>query len=446
MERQVSRASRAMRTKQTSTVFVWIGAYLLLGLLVGGPPAQATHPQVRLIQETLATFGGPAGGGNPLSLLAIVGEPVGGWATRGGVSLWVGFKPPPPGLPPGTRTIVVQGTVDDPNTLVVVNGVAASRQGNSFQATGIRLLEGPNLVRVTAIDPSGNQASREITVWLDTHPPARPTAVAPAPLTGPPSYQLTGTKIPGTSLWINGKLVVPLNDQTTWTVEVVLVEGDNVLAIVAKDTAGNISTSVTITVILDNLPPVISDLAYIDPEGTPLRLDPATSLPKTNFEFVTIRGESDDSATGVIINDRPARRVGLTFEVAVPLQEGSNDLLLVATSPRNHVTTQMLKVLRGTIPTITDLTPRDGSLLPVEIPSMIAASATDKDGNPLEYQLWLDGQLLLDWTPEASVAWTPGPIQDGVHLIEVRVRDGFGGVAVKQAELFVVLKPILPSQ
>ena len=143
---------------------------------------------------------------------------------------------------------------------------------------------------------------------------------------------------------MNGVEVVPLSDATEWTATITLTEGDNVLVIVAKDAAGNASTSATVTIIVDNLPPVVT---FAPPA-------------KTNFTPALLAGSVDDSKTTVTINGVAANRTGRTFELTTPLSLGPNAFHLVATSPNGYVTAADYTVILGTICLLyTSPSPRD---------------------------------------------------------------------------------------
>ena len=397
-------------------------------LLTGHDAAAFANHGLTLTQEVVVSGGGRIEALASLHALTVLGEPLGGGGMVGSLTLQSGYPPTIQPLPIGSRTVVVEGTLDEPVASVVVNGVAATRSDVAFTAEGIRLFEGPNEITITATDLAGNVASQAITVWLDTQPPARPTVVVPPPVTTQSTITLTGTKTRGTSLWINGVEVVPINDATTWSAPVPLVEGDNIFVIVTKDTVDHPSTAATVLVVLDLLPPVITVTAPVMTNLTPLLL----------------QGTVDDSLTTVQVNGVVAARTGKTFRIPIPLTEGPNVLTVTATSPNGYVSTRTLTVILGTIPTITDVNPGDGSLLEADTPLTLTAHAVDKEGNPIEYQLWLDGHLLVDWQAEASSLWTPTSAQEGLHLIEVRVRDGFGGFSSRQAETFVVRALVTP--
>ena len=209
---------------------------LCLVLWAAAPVQAAT-----ITQDTYDAAGGYVGGGNPLQALTVVGEPAGGVAANAAILLHVGYRPTMPPLPPGTKTITVTGTVvDEAETTVTVNGSIARVSGGTFAAE-ITLIEGPNAITAIATDPAGNHARHTITVVLDTHPPARPTVESTPAVTTATSYTVQGTKTPWPSVWVNGTEVTPLNDATTGSATVPLIEGDNILVILVKDRAGNAS-------------------------------------------------------------------------------------------------------------------------------------------------------------------------------------------------------------
>ena len=395
----------------------WLHLFALLSASLGGGASQVlAHDALRLTHGAIVTAGSRVDAEGAWHAITVVGEPLGG------------SRPTLQALSEGATAIVVEGALNEPARAVVINGVAATRQGPSFRATGIRLLEGPNPITVTATDVAGNRSDQEITVWLDTHPPARPTVADTPTVLGDSTLTLTGTKTPGTSLWINGVEIMPWNLLTTWSVTMTLAEGDHRLSVVTRDEVDHRSTAATVIVVVDALPPVIT----------------VTAPALTNLTPLALQGTVDDSLTRVTVNGMAATRSGLRFEAALPLVEGDNPVTITATSPNGYVSTKTLAVILGTIPTITAVEPADGSRLSVDTPVTICAQATDKEHNPMEYQLWLDGQLLVDWAREAAFVWTPARSHGGLHALEARVRDGFGGVASKQAEVYVLRTPISP--
>ncbi len=467
--------------------------------------AQSSNGTYTLMQDFVSSGGGVIGGGNPMRAQTTLGLPAGGAASNATFSLvggiGIGEVLPPA---PITATVTVTGTIDDPSASVIVNGVAAIVEGNTFTAQNVQLLLGPNTITAVATDGVGNVASKSVTVYLDlpaekktprfsyevrgtiddstaeisvngvpatiaagefsasvplvsglntldavardaagnvttdsirvfvplpTRFPAMPTVGTvgepPPTVTTLSSLTIGGTKTPGTSIWINGTQVVALDDLTTWSAQVTLTEGDNILVIVAKDDLGTPSAPVTINIVVDNLPPSITA------EST-----------KTNFNPFTLVGSVDDSLTRVEVNSALAKRVGKTFEATIPLTEGPNSVTIAALSPKNHPASKTVTITLGTIPTIQAAQPADGAKLYAQRPAAIQITATDKEGDLIQFQVLLDGTPLGDWGPSMPQLWTPNVSQMGLHTLTVQARDDYGGSSTRAAEVFVVRPPI----
>ena len=427
-----------------SAICYVLSFYVLSVISATSLHAQSTNGLITVRQDTFLAGGGRVGTGQPVDAMTLLGESSGGRMQGSTVTVRIGSGTKILPLPAGTRLIRVEGTSNDPNAVIAVNGIPASITATTFHADNVPIVEGPNTITATAIDPAGNQGSASITVYLDTHPPARPT-IATLPLfTDQASYTLAGTKTAGTSIWVNGVEVVALNDETTWIAAISLQEGDNTFTVIAKDAAGNASAPNTAIIVLDTLPAVISHLAFLDPQGQPLLLDSSTQLPKTNFSTLTIQGQVDDSLTQVSTNGVVAQRSGLNFVVSVALVVGNNRIEIVATSPKGFITTETLNVIRGTIPAITHIQPADATILYVDSSSTLQASATDQENDPIQYQILLNGQMMKDWDTLSSISWIPGLTDRGSRWFEVHVRDGFGGEASQQVEVYVVRPGVAP--
>lgn len=391
--------------------------------------AQSGNSSMRVIAEQIVSGGGMAGSGHPIRVIVALGEPLGGRAARPTMSINLGAAAASSAPRGGSQLVTVTGTVNEANTAVSVNGVAATLSGTTFQAPGIRLREGLNLITALAADAAGNQTTRQVTVRLCTLPPPRPTVGALPDVAAASTQTLSGTKTAGTSVWINGVERVAMDSSTTWSIAMALQEGDNVLTIVTKDAAGHASATVTRTIVVDNLAPVLT-----------------LALPAvTNLTPLAVSGTVDDHLTTVEINGVRADRTGQAFQMNVALALGANTLTVIATSPMNLRTTRTLSVTRGTPPAITSVAPAQGSKLYTNAPATISVAASDQQQDPLQYQVRLDGGVLADWAGSASYTWQPAASQAGAHTLEVRARDGFGGDAVAQRQVFVLRKPVVPQ-
>ncbi len=339
----------------------------------------------------------------------------------------------PPQAKTVSRTVDVQLDCSDPSATVTVNGTDATLVQGKFLAKAVALTEGYNRLLAKARDQAGNEAQRTIGIMVDTHPPARPTVgtlgnslpdVTTASLT-----TLSGTKTRGTSIWINGTRAVPTNDETIWSANVALVEGDNDISIVAKDLAGNESAADRITIVVDNLPPIVT----FQPPA------------KTNFNPVLLSGSVDDHLTTVTMNGLIASRNQRAFEVAVPLTLGPNALHLIAISPNRFTTQHDYTVTLGTIPTIQSAQPVDGTKLYLGKPAAIQVTAIDQENDPIRYRILLnrdEANPLFDWSPAALQTWSPGTSQLGLRTLTVGARDDYGGSNQRDQEVFVIRQPV----
>ena len=378
-------ARRNHPTHPWHRVSVWRLGVLIAVVLSGRPtpvPAQSANGSTSLIQELFTAGGGELGLGAPKGLSASLGEPMGGDIIGATSLIQSGFQGATASPRPGSRDIVIQGSVDEANSQVTITNstmqtpITVTRNGTAFQAT-VTLREGPNVITVKAEDAATNATTKTLTLTLDTWPPARPIASAPPLATGA-TQTLSGTKAAGTTVWVNGNQVSTDSTVTTWSKAVSLVEGDNVFLVTAKDAAGNQSTANRVVVVLDNAPPVIT----------------VTSAMKTNLAAFPVTGTVDDRLTAVTVNGRVADRIGTTFIIDTALVEGANPVAIKATSPNGYVTTKTISLTRGTAPTLQSLTPIDGVKLPAGTAVTLRASATDKEQDPIQYQFFVDGAAL----------------------------------------------------
>lgn len=160
--------------------------------------------------------------------------------------------------------ITVQGTVDDPNAMVTINGATAAASGGTFSLS-VPLVEGTNTLTAVATNAGGNQGSASIDVTLDTTPP-HVTIDSPGSGTTTTSGTVTVTGI------VNDVVVGTVNDQNATVtvngiqaqvanrsysaVNVPLSLGANTIQAVAVDRAGNATTTnITVTRVLGSQPP-----------------------------------------------------------------------------------------------------------------------------------------------------------------------------------------------
>lgn len=342
-------------------------------------------------------------------------------------------------LPPSQKTerfsITVRGAVNELLADVSINGVAAAVDpANGTYAASVPLVSGMNLLTATATDRAGNAASTSIHVFVPvSKPPAMPTIgtagyALPAVATGP-SLVVGGTKTPGTAIWINGQLIVSANDALTWSATITLVEGDNVLLIVAKDAAGQTSAEVRRTVVLDQA-------------ATPITI---SNLITTNFNPFLLTGTVEDSLTTVDVAvgavQITAQRFGTTFQAGIPLAPGGNSVAISARSPNGHPSSKAVTVTLGTVPSIQTWQPPDGAIIEVGTTAPLQVTAVDAEADPITYQIAIDGEEVSGSADGAAVS-TPDTGDLGRHAISFDARDAYGGNDRKDVEAFVVRQPV----
>jgi len=121
----------------------------------------------------------------------------------------------------------VEGTVDDPDAEVRVNGVVASVASGQFTVAGLELGAGDNILVAEAVDLLGNRSSVEITVTVD---PTRPQINLEEPVGDTllivSSTQVTfrGTVLPADSQVLVNEVWAVVNG-TSFTADLTLEEG-----------------------------------------------------------------------------------------------------------------------------------------------------------------------------------------------------------------------------
>ena len=147
-------------------------------------------------------------------------------------------------------SLTVQGTVDDENATVKVNGVVVTLNGKTFMST-VTLVEGTNTFDVEAEDDLGNAATvQTLTVVLDTQPPSLTLVTNKVVKTKMDKYNLTGSTEPGLTVVVSvvktpyaKTYETVAGEDGTFSVEVALPSvGDHTVTVTVMDKAGNRST------------------------------------------------------------------------------------------------------------------------------------------------------------------------------------------------------------
>jgi hypothetical protein len=139
-------------------------------------------------------------------------------------------------------SLTVSG-VTEPGVALTVNG-AAAQNNNGMISHPVRLVSGPNVLVVRAVDAAGNAAQLNRTVTLDQIPPALSITNPAAGSRIPESrVMVRGLTDPGSVVTVNGVLA-QMERTGRFSAEMALSEGENSLVVTSVDPAGNPTTKV----------------------------------------------------------------------------------------------------------------------------------------------------------------------------------------------------------
>lgn len=260
-------------------------------------------------------------------------------------------------------SVEVSGTVMDESGVagVTVNGQPATLSGDSFTAL-VNLVAGPNTLVVEAVDVVGNAGSVSITVTVasDTTPP---TLTLTAPLEGVfltdnrPQIELrfddddSGVDPGSLGFTVNGlALAVSCSLDAgggSCTPVAGLPEGAIDLEASLKDLAGNEATAgVQFTV---------------DTAGVEITIVEPVDGALTAQAEVTVLGTLGPDVASVEVNGVSAIVSGSSFSASVPLREGTQMVVALATKGNGNTGTTSVEVTRDNVAPIVKIdAPRDG--------------------------------------------------------------------------------------
>ena len=258
-----------------------------------------------------------------------------------------------------TPQISVNGTLSEEVAELTINGRSVIPAGTSFALTDLALLEGMYEIRITAVDRAGNSTTATRSITLDT---MAPQLIITTPLAGTllasatidlqahADELLTRAELNDTPAAVTGMTIA--------APAFPLAEGENLLALVAFDRAGNRGAA-QVTVVRDSTPP-------------PAPLFTAT-LPLTRIPQLTLSGQAEAGASVTLMQaDSGAPLAVVTADAqgafAFPeltLTEGENRFSAVAVDAAANRSPQseLLLVTLDTIaPQIVVTAPLTGSI------------------------------------------------------------------------------------
>ena len=270
------------------------------------------------------------------------------------------------------RTVLILGTYEDDvatleEIVIRLDGKVITALGGQLGKINIRvdLDEGTNLLLFDAANLAGNRVTVKLKIVLDHSPPimyvyspleGTETKHATISITGltEPSMHLVfqvesvlGTRVYDHIETIDGPVPILANEDGSFSYEVELFEGSQVLLISAEDLTGNVR-EVTITIVLDT-------------ESPEFDLTSPTSLETITNELTwTITGSmTKDFDATILVNGQRIENLG-TFIHEVVLHEGVNEIEVLAIDSVGNTFREVRTIIKDTVPPILTLTSPEG--------------------------------------------------------------------------------------
>jgi len=240
----------------------------------------------------------------------------------------------------------------------------------------------------------------------DITPPAQPTLNTVISPTNISSQTLSGTKETNSSIFINGAEIVSLDSSTDWSYSYNLSEGINNISITSRDAAGNESSSVTTTIILDTGAPAAPILdAVVSP---------------TNVSLQTLSGTKETN-TSIWINSLEVVPVNpsTTWTYDFNLSEGENNISITSQDSEGNESGEVTAKI--TLDTISPTAPTlNGVITPTNIITQTLSGT--KEANT---SIWLNGTevISLDSFTDWSYSYN---LSEGTNNISITSRDSVG--------------------
>ena len=344
---------------------------------------------------------------------------------------------PSTGFVTNTSTIMIAGTVDDPEATVRIGWTGRSIPvvNGTFTTTYALSSEGSNYLTITAKDPAGNFAFVSRTVILDTLPP-QINVTQPA----------EGKAVNSSTLNVSGFVVDPNIKEVTVAADngqpqvlpltgnnfsgtVTLSPGSNTLTFHAVDKAGN-TNSITRSVLLDLEFPAVAITA--------------PQLGAVISGVVTVTTEVSDATSGIMsvafyvdgqtqatLNQPP-----FNFTLNTSMFASGTHTITVRAKDRagNESEASVSITIDNTTPVVFITAPLSGVVVSGLI--TVSVQASDAISGVTSVSLYLDGQLQATLTqPPFNFPLSTLPFASGTHAVTARAVDNSGN----QAEASILL-------
>ncbi|MFH1777034.1 MAG: hypothetical protein ABH952_05690 [Candidatus Omnitrophota bacterium] len=259
---------------------------------------------------------------------------------------------------------------------------------------------------------------------------------------------LSGTKDINTAIYINGFEVILIDDQTTWTYEVSLSEGENQFIITAKNSYGFESDSIYSMILLDTsapTTPIVTDDGVYTSSTTTLHAtwtpaDAETAIAEYQYAIATSAFGTD------IVNwtSLPSAQTEITH-TGLTLTQG--EIYYISVKAKNaagswsEVGSSDGIIVNQNVPNIISIQPAGGTSRYIGDSIAFLVSADDADEDPLLYQFTLDGNIIRPWQSSPVFNLTTTGLSLGIHTMRVEVSDNSGGEVLQDIEFCLFRKP-----
>jgi len=263
---------------------------------------------------------------------------------------------------------------------------------------------------------------------LESKPPAKPVIDTLTDIVGTTPLTLTGSKEAGTSLWINGTKRMDLNEDTAWQVELDLEPGTNSFSLAVRNDSGIESDSVFITVVYDQVAPVVTSTAPVaDAESK----DNTTSVSFTlTDELATVdRAATVANATVTASEGQP---VAGTWDISVlnrviftPVSDWADGRYAVTIQPTDSVGNTGTATLHFTIDTVPPDAPTIDAVPPVVSANCILTGTRAADAQTIEV-IAGSGAAIVSYPEPGKWQVALSGLAEGEVVIEATALDAAG--------------------
>lgn len=346
------------------------------------------------------------------------------------------------------NTITATGTIDDNSAIVTVNGINAVVSNNTFTASNISLMEGANIISVTAADPAGNTSSSSIVVYLDM---VAPTVLSTAPLSNAADVALDSNitvnfseaidsstistsniilssasgPVSGTVTYVaSSAIFTPLNMLSSNTVYTAAIKGgpDGV-----KDIAGNALIGDYVWIFKTE--EKVVKISIIEPQDGAI-VNKETAVIKGKIKYQT-------SDAGIKVNGIVAEINGENWVAVIPLAVGQNTIEVTATDNSGNTDTQTITInTASTKQSVTITTNPTSGIAPLNTTFSIGTSISN---TVTSYKIDFDGDGVTDQeTTTSGITHTYGT--PGIYYPTVAVTDSLGNTYTETTAINVLSK------